>query len=1102
MTVSVETRTRLVGLSVVLLDSAPGAGLLNEWVTAYADGVSLEHIANRIVSSEAFQARYPPYLTDREFAASFVENLLGGENVPAPILAAAVDIVGGLLEDGLTRGALTLAVVDAMQDIHSRGKSHPAHADLGAVAGGLANKIEVAVWYSVELREADPSSRVLRDIDSEVSLDDIPGGLEALLDPPDPIALTPQRDEIDGSAANELFVAVRESGVDNTLNHFDEIDGGAGYDVLEIRQGRAERDEALVIEAEYAEVSGVERIYLGGRGPVSVDLSAWEGVEVVELGRFGTDSDVSVKVDGAAVETARIFGGDVTIDGAGGALELEVRDRANDVKIVTRGHTDSIVVNAEDKEVGIAVAIDGDGMGEPSTSLESLTVSGFGSLAVAADALWTLSLIDSEGDVSLRSAALEAFQLKLDDYGGGPESVLELIGGEGAEINYLTIDVAADSNFALDSEVMFLTVTGSGDLDLEFDAFVDNEGAWEFVGADGIPQEVAGRWVMLDAGGNVIEALDSEVEFRGVAYDLENSRRLEDYVLAYNEANEEAGIQIASVSEARRAPDGREDFDIGWTTTTLETITLTGSGDFRAALAGNPELNRVDASGARGDVDLTGLGGKLTSYMGSAGKDDIAFTELAREGVSVDLGAGADTLTVAGGNAGSRFEGGRGTDTLKLARFDPGAVTYVDDEGNRQPIYSGFEILDLSGGAGDFDLAALGFDRIEIHGATGNAGIGLKNVAADMTVAVSGRGGGNTRLTLELADAEPGFRAENETFTLTLLGSANLVFTPDPDIEYLLIDSRRTISNFNRVTLHDGLDANGNPAAGDSLEEIKIVGSARVVLDTAAGADGDNALVNLEYVDARANSGGVTVNLAGSGIAVELLGGPGSDRLTGGSQADELVGGSGNDTLAGGGGNDVLLGGGGHDRLVGGSGDDALTGGAGGDSFTGGTGDNDFIMTSASDSLVRFNSNDDPFRMDVIADWNAGAGNRIVLPADLFETLHGIIKNAQSANADANWAITAADTDDNPDSLKEFIAANADGFFETGGEQRTDGLFGLTPIVHHSVAVLAETRDGGGQRTWIFIDVDGDGDFDAATDMAIALTGQVEIEGNDFRAAA
>ena len=127
------------------------------------------------------------------------------------------------------------------------------------------------------------------------------------------------------------------------------------------------------------------------------------------------------------------------------------------------------------------------------------------------------------GSVTVNSEALESLELRLDDYGGGPASVLTLNAVNDTAIETLTIDVAKKSNFALDSGVVHLIVTGIADLDLEFDAFVDNEGAWEFIGSDGIPREVAGRWVMLDADGDIIEALDSKVEFGGVEYDLENS---------------------------------------------------------------------------------------------------------------------------------------------------------------------------------------------------------------------------------------------------------------------------------------------------------------------------------------------------------------------------------------------------------------------------------------------------------------------------------------------------------------------------------------------------------------------------------------------------
>lgn len=1132
-----ETRAALISLSVAMLGSAPGVDLLSEWTEAHGDGMSLADIANRIAASEAFRSGYPAFLTGAEFAESFIGKLLGGENVPSAVIAAATDIVTELLEGGMTRGEVALAAVNALLDIDARGESHPAHEDLGDVARSLVNRIEVATYYTVELRQTGPSSRVLRDIDSDVGLDDVRDGIVSLLvDPPEPFLLTTSRDQITGTAADELFIAEQVSSGMDTLNHFDFIDGGAGYDTLEIYQGKLGQNDGIVIAGDQADVRNVERVWLSASSAMDVDLTAWEGLELVELGRFGIDADISVKVDGATVRSARDFGGDVTIDGVGGALRLTMtngvgRDEAH---VVTRGWTTEVTVDAN----GDAVRIDGDGAGGHSMSLTDVTAIRFGGLTVYSDALESLDLSSSHGSVSVSSDAVEALTVNLAAFGGehrwpGLERAEERVGAlaltnsgeEGDDISNLTLNVSDASRFALHSAIVNLTVAGAADLELLFNAFVDNEGAWEFVGPDGVARAVDGRWVMLNAAGNVIVALDPEVEFDGTKYNLNETRQLEDYVAAYNEANDETEPDIHSVAEARPVPDGREDLEIDWTTTTLETITVSGAVDLTANLAGNPELLSIDAGNARGDMTLAGLGEKLTSYTGSAGNDRIEFSGLAAAavtvdlgagddeiefsglptvGVTVDLGAGDDRFADGGGNGASRIEAGSGTDTLLLPDPDLAAITYLDEEGNRQLIYSGFEILDISGGAGVYDLAALGFDNVESRRAS-SGDITLTNAPVDLDLRVSGRGGGATRLILELKELGPGSglnRTEAGIFTLALLGTSNLQFTPDREIEAMIIDSRTTFSSFNRISIHDGADEFGSPTLGDSLEKIQIIGRARLVLEAAAGADGDQALTGLEYVDARQNSGGATVNLAGSGLELLLLGGTGADRFTGGGQADELVGNNGRDHLDGGAGDDTLAGGAGDDTLAGGAGEDILIGGAGADTQTGGSGANAFVYTSVADSQLQFTSTGIPIRMDTVTDWDTGAGNRILLPASLFGRLHGFIKDADNANPDAIWEVRPDETDENPDTLKDFIDEYAEGFFETGGVPRGGGLFGNTPIELHPAAFLREFDSANDVRTtWVFIDVDVDGDFDASTDMVIALTGDANIGPDDFAAA-
>ncbi|MYE99723.1 MAG: hypothetical protein F4234_06040, partial [Gammaproteobacteria bacterium] len=167
MAVTAETRTALIGLSVVMLGEAPGTARLNEWVEASDGGMSLEDIANHIAASGAFTAIYPTFLTNAEFAEAMLGNLMDGENVPAALMASAVDIVTGLLNDGLSRGALALAAFQALYEIHDQGMDHPAYGDLGAVANAVAHKVQVAEHHTLTARMADPSADALEGVGSD-----------------------------------------------------------------------------------------------------------------------------------------------------------------------------------------------------------------------------------------------------------------------------------------------------------------------------------------------------------------------------------------------------------------------------------------------------------------------------------------------------------------------------------------------------------------------------------------------------------------------------------------------------------------------------------------------------------------------------------------------------------------------------------------------------------------------------------------------------------------------------------------------------------------------------------------------------------------------
>ena len=151
---------------------------------------------------------------------------------------------------------------------------------------------------------------------------------------------------------------------------------------------------------------------------------------------------------------------------------------------------------------------------------------------------------------------------------------------------------------------------------------------------------------------------------------------------------------------------------------------------------------------------------------------------------------------------------------------------------------------------------------------------------------------------------------------------------------------------------------------GDGLNRIFLGDEDNIVYDRGSSADRFDLGGGMDLVLYAFSSTGVHVDLAvGVGysgdargdrlIDVEhLIGSAHDDYLLGNHEHNELNGGNGDDELIGRGGNDILLGFNGHDDLDGGSGDDLLRGGEGGDDLIGGTGADVFIYLSALDSAV------------------------------------------------------------------------------------------------------------------------------------------------------
>jgi Ca2+-binding RTX toxin-like protein len=319
-------------------------------------------------------------------------------------------------------------------------------------------------------------------------------------------------------------------------------------------------------------------------------------------------------------------------------------------------------------------------------------------------------------------------------------------------------------------------------------------------------------------------------------------------------------------------------------------------------------LNVTGTAGARIITDLQGATTTVTGTITSAdGADDISFNAGATDLVSVDMGAGNDTVrlqTAPGLKTGSTtvgaqtIAGGDGTDTL---------VTGVAVSKAGGSSISGFETVRVTNGSAvvlssannDISHVILDGTGASVTGAEAGATIDLttagnatldKTTTGAITVNV-----GNTSL------------SGAQTSTLT----ANGVTTA-------------TINNLSIAT--DTTSARSAGVSGAALTEMTVTGSQPTTI-TGGGA-------KLAKIDASAVSKDVTFSATLKATGAELIGGAGNDSATGSAGVDTLTGGAGNDTLSGGAGNDVISGGDGIDAITGGTGKDTMTGGGGADTFS------------------------------------------------------------------------------------------------------------------------------------------------------------------------
>ncbi|MDP1776268.1 MAG: hypothetical protein Q8K94_06585, partial [Moraxellaceae bacterium] len=149
---------------VAMFKAAPGAKYLGEFTTFVntADG-SVAGLANVLANTGVFkQSMYADTLTNQEFSAQFVENMLGSlVNVENKSWAASE--IENMLAAGQSRGDVIHWAATALASVDT------ANPDWGAAALQFNNKVDVAAYYSVDLGGSASTLSILQQVTADVT---------------------------------------------------------------------------------------------------------------------------------------------------------------------------------------------------------------------------------------------------------------------------------------------------------------------------------------------------------------------------------------------------------------------------------------------------------------------------------------------------------------------------------------------------------------------------------------------------------------------------------------------------------------------------------------------------------------------------------------------------------------------------------------------------------------------------------------------------------------------------------------------------------------------------------------------------------------------
>lgn len=922
MAITQQQQNNLLAFTSLAFNQAPDSTVLESLSNRLEQSGSLVALGNDILSGERFASQFDANATRAE-KIELILNRLGLENdtsVSNDGFDVAASFVTNRLEEGATVSQALAGLTDklfSLDQVAEDDLTADARAQLEDAAATLMNKAQVSLDYAQSSATGVSDMALLNDVGaSQGSVLLAQQYVDFVADKGNGTTLSASAETVQGTATNDITVGTVSSlSTANTLNADDQINGGAGFDVV-----RLDVSANFGGFSDEGGITGVERIDLNNTGSIDRTFNA-TGVEgdvryVIDGSNGGVVNLSNVGSIGSRATLLNVDSGSFTL-----GYDAEAVTGSSDTALMSLlnvGTDGTVSLNASDVESAELYVSGDNDLDLTGVSATDYTVFGDGDLSIANPLDSSIESFDASGMSGDLSVIL----------GAGTRANASLSAGSGDDSVTITADGAAA--YALSG---FETVS-----------LANNAGALTFTArsASGIETiEFGGD----SAGGTVSGLGNSDIT---LALQADNNGTTDgDSIVLTN-----AGATTVSVSDDDAADNSNQVVD--------RNVTLSNSNSLSLNVAANNSYSGTLTASSATALSIAAAGALDSATVNASSATNVDITEVAEDSTLTLTSSSAELLTVSTDAA------------LNLAGSTLGALQTLDaDLGADGVLTTGaleaINTLNLTG-SGEAVIGALGSATLTDYGVTVNAGslndVATGNDGVALTVGTINTQGTDVAVnaaevlggvTLGNINASNGANSAGDV-NLDLSNVSGAISFGTIEGNNVAIDVANALDTvtYGNISVESSLTVQGAQLAANALS-ITTTGDSFVGVFN-GGLEVDSFAVTGDTdttsytVSGDLDLGNDTVTVDASGVtATQADGSPATVAI-------DVSGLSGAST--------TLTGADGDDEIVGSSGDDEITGGAGADTLTGGAGADTFVVTGAAGGATA--------ELDIITDFTQG----------------------------------------------------------------------------------------------------------------------------------